>query len=167
MTTTMKSSFVGLLFSLSATLGNAEEGGEVTLTIAGQDYVLPLHAEQSDWSGSRDYGSVSITVRPTDNATREKFRGFNIGFEFGGDQASNPEARLARIAAGDVEQLFGKADTGGLSVQIQSVSVSGDELTIAGTFSGVLGASSDYGRTIDQANSVPVSGSIAVTLGPV
>jgi hypothetical protein len=90
---------------------------------------------------------------------------------FSGTTVSNAEAQLTRVVDGELENLFAgdEPDEGGLSVTIDSIESSGDELIVSGSFSTVMGASDSYGGgDIDLGDDpLTVSGDFDVVLGPV
>lgn len=163
----VRSLFSALLaFSLSGPVV-AEEGGRLLVRVGETEYGFDLLANQSDWSGAPDFGSASIFSVPSDQSGKDAFSNFTLGFEFGGGATRNPEVRLARKSAGGVERLFGDDYVTDFAVTIDAMAVDGEYLAIQGSFSGGVGASADFGRTVDPASSVPVSGTFDVRLGPV
>ncbi|MEQ8559143.1 MAG: hypothetical protein RIB03_12570 [Henriciella sp.] len=148
---------------------SAEGAGEVTLDIEGETYAFPLWESQSDWSGSESYASVNIYARPTDKETWSKFKTFTLGFETMGSNISAPEARLTRMVNGDQQRLFAgeDQDEGGLKVTVDSTSVTGDALSITGSFVAQMGPSDNFGRDIDLSDPVEITGRFDVKLGPV
>lgn len=148
---------------------SAEEAGEVTLEIDETTYAFPLWKSQSDWSGSESYTSVNIFARPGDKQTKAKFQTFTLGFETMGSNLNSGEITLTRLVDGDRQKLYAGTDEdeGGIDLVLESKSVDGDELKIAGTFTTQMGTSKNYGRDVDLSNPVEVSGRFDVTLGPV
>lgn len=147
----------------------AEEGGELRLVIDGTPHVFTLWNEQSDWSGSESYASVNIYSRPSDDASQDLFSTFTLGFDLVNGAASNGEAGLQERREDSVLRRYGETDedAGGLVVRIENSSVSGDELSVAGSFQTQMGASENYGRDIDLSDPVTVEGTFDVILGPV
>ncbi|MCL3881948.1 hypothetical protein [Marivita sp. GX14005] len=168
-----ESSIPQLLVAASMTLlaalpAGAEERGAVTLMVDGKEMQLPLNASQSDWSGSESYASVSISARPADDPTGEQIKSLSLGFDFANGTASLPELYLLRAGEGDaLVRLFGNEEDGKLTVQVSRSVVEGPFLAIEGSFSGAVGPSEDYGRTVDLSDPADVSGSFNVVLGPV
>jgi hypothetical protein len=145
----------------------AEEGGEVVLTVDGEEVVFPLWAGQSDWSDAGALSSVNIYARPTDEETWARFKTFTLGFSGPTATPDLPEASLTRVAGDAMQKLFSEDEQGGLTVAVDEARVEGEFLTVTGTFSGDFGTSENYGSDIDLSAPVPISGTFAVTLGPV
>lgn len=147
----------------------AEEAGTLTLDLGGESHSFTLWADQSDWSGSESYASVNIYARPDGDATRAAYGILTLGFELAGGSTNAPEASLTRLDGDTRVKLFsqGDADEGGLTITADSSSVSGDELTVSGNFSGDMGISENYGRDIDLSDAVAFTGTFDVVLGPV
>ncbi|WP_288927506.1 hypothetical protein [uncultured Maritimibacter sp.] len=145
----------------------ADEAGTLTLDIAGETHSFTLWAHQSDWSGSETYASVNIYARPETDATREAYGILTLGFEVAGGSANAPEASLTRIDGDERVKLYSTDDAGGLSITPDIASVSGEELTVSGSFAGEMGISENYGRDIDLNDPLAVSGTFDVVLGPV
>ena len=144
----------------------AGEGGSVALVVDGSSYEFPLDTNQSDWSGSPSYGSVNIYTRPTDEATWALFKQLTLGFTVMNGKVDAPEISLYRVVDGEMQKLFGNKDTGAM-VTVEEVTTQGAFLAVSGQFSSDLGTSRNYGGDIDLSAPVPVSGTFAVTLGPV
>ena len=153
--------------SLAALAAQAEEAGELTLTINGTEHAYTLWAGQSDWSGSENWPSINIYSRPAESDSGYGI--FTLGFEVAGGTPQSGEARLQQTEGDEAIRLFGNADQedGGLSVTVDEISASGDELSLSGSFTTRMGPSEDYGRTIDLDAGAEVSGTFDVTLGPV
>ncbi len=145
----------------------AEEGGQVDITIGEDSYVFPLLVSESDWSGSENFTSVNLHTSPTDDETRGRFKTFVIGFEYLSGAVNNPEIRLERVQDdGSEQELFGEDEQGDVVVTVDSISVDDGMLKVAGKMSGSVGPSDNSGFTIDLSEPVEVSGSFDVVLGP-
>lgn len=158
------------LVLLACTFGlaaHAEEGGQLTLEIDGQSYAYTLWPSQSDWSGSDTFGSVSIYARPADDTSQ--FKDFMLGFSLSAGAAQEGEINLRTVENGKTLRYYAGADEdeGALAVTLDSVSASGEELSISGTFQTRLGTSENYGRDIDLSGGPTLAGTFDVTLGPV
>ena len=157
-----------LIFSCTASIAaHAEEGGKLVLDIDGQTYDYALVPSQSDWSGSESFGSVSIYANPVEKSTTVKSMMF--GFSLASGTADLGEINLRGVTEGEKTQYFAGEDVeeGGLAVTVDSVSVSGDELSVAGSFQTRLGTSDNYGRDIDFSEAIEMQGTFDVVLGPV
>jgi len=145
----------------------AEEGGQIVLTIDGQDVVFPLWAEQSDWSGNASWASANIYTR-AQGEDWERYKTLTLGFEGPSGAAGNPEVSLSRaVAGGGTESLYSTDEEGDLTVTVEGARVEGAFLSFSGTLSGVLGTSDNWGRDIDLTDPLPFEGRFEVTLGPV
>jgi hypothetical protein len=162
----MRSALVACSLAL-ASPAVAEEGGEVVLTIGGEDFVFPLWESQSDWMDGGAFSSVNIYSRPTDEETWARFKTFTLGFSGPISAPGDPEASLTRIVDGERQELYSEDEAGGLAVAIDEASVEGELLTVSGTLSGAFGTSENWGNDIDLSEPVPISGRFMVTLGPV
>ncbi|MEC7763080.1 MAG: hypothetical protein VX874_14350 [Pseudomonadota bacterium] len=156
------------LLALSvATAAQGEEAGTLTLNLGGESHAYTLWADQSDWSGSARYASVNIYALPQNDATRASYGALTLGFEVSGGSTRAPEVSLTRIDGDDRVKLYAKDDAGDLSITADTASVTGEELTLSGSFSGDMGISETYGRDIDLTDPVAVNGTFDVVLGPV
>lgn len=150
-----------------ATPAAAQEGGEVVLTIDGEEIVFALWEGQSDWSGNESWASTNIYTR-AQGEDWDRYKTLTLGF--GGPLAAmgTPEASLSRVVSGDeMEQLYSQDEAGDLAVTIEEAQVEGEFLSVSGTVSGVFGTSDNWGRDIDLSDPVPFEGRFDVTLGPV
>lgn len=158
------------ILALSVTgAAQAEEAGTLTLDIDGESYAYTLWAGQSDWSGSESYASTNIYTQPAEGGDESDYKTFTLGFEVIGGSASSAEARLTRLIDEERVRYFGNEDEdeGGMSITVDEMSTSGEELSVSGSFSGQMGTSENYGRDIDLEDGLSVSGTFDVTLGPV
>ncbi|MDF3605310.1 hypothetical protein PE067_03525 [Paracoccus sp. DMF-8] len=160
--------FIGtaLAAGLFATFGQAQSSGEITVMIAGAERTIPVWAEQSDWSGSEDWPSINIHVRDfTDNG--EEPIVVSLGFEASRWEPSAPELDMSLYEIKErVAVLYGREEQerGGLSVTLDDHSIDGTQLSISGSFEGMLGPSDNFGNDIDLSQGVPVTGTFSVTL---
>lgn len=145
---------------------SAEGTGQIALTIAGEDLVLPLRGGQSDWSGSANWPSISLSARAF-NEDGEDPIVVNLSFDAANWAPSLPELRLTRYEDSQVtETLFSgeDEDDGALSVTLDSHDLQGTTLTLTGRFQGTMGPSENYGRDIDLSKGQPVEGTFEVTV---
>jgi hypothetical protein len=143
-----------------------ESVGEMSLTIAGEEHVVPLWGSQSDWSGGESWPSINIYARAF-NEDGEDPLVVSLGFEAPRWTVGGTEMRLTRYENGEVAQRLYSgedADEGGLLVSIDAHEVNGTELTLTGRFEGTMGTSENSGRDIDLSDGVPVAGTFEVTL---
>ncbi len=160
---------LGLIASLiSPSAALSQEGGLITLTLNGDQLELPLSAGHSDWIGSRGFAEVSIMTRPTDVQSWQHFQSLRLAFDLLRTGAQSPEMSILRRSddAG-FQRWYSRSDNGALSVAITGRDLDGKQLQITGTFSGTLGISEDFGRTIDLSDPMPVTGTFDVTLHPI
>ncbi|MEQ6250371.1 hypothetical protein ABMC89_15860 [Sulfitobacter sp. HNIBRBA3233] len=144
----------------------AESTGELVLTIAGEEEVIPLWGTQSDWSGSANWPSINIYARSF-NEDGEDPLVVTLGFDAPGWTPSQAEMRLSRYEGGDaVLKLFANEDEedGGLAVKLDSHALEGTLMSLTGSVTGTLGTSDNYGRDIDLSDGIPVDGVFTVTL---
>jgi hypothetical protein len=145
----------------------AEEGGEALLTIGGVEQVFRL-SPSSDFSGSPQYPSVSMSLAAPRENNATDVASISLGFEFSttSEDVSSAEARLFRRAGEKTETLYchDEAERGGLTVTIEEQAIEGNFMSVKGRFSGNFGASENYGRDVDLSSPVPVSGEFTVTL---
>jgi hypothetical protein len=155
-----------LLLACSVGAAHAEERGDLALTIDGETYAYDLWASQSDWSGSPDYGSLSIYAQPVDDAS--PYGALSLGFSFAGTNADLGELRVSTVADGETTRHYAgeDAEDGALTVTLASSSVSGEELSVAGSFEGRAGPSDNFGRDIDLAAGMDIEGTFDVVLAP-
>ncbi len=149
-----------------ATPALAESTGEIALTIAGEDLVLSLRGGQSDWSGSANWPSVSLSARAF-NADGEDPVVLSLSFDAANWTPSVPELRLTRYEDSQaVEKLFSGEDQedGALTVTLGSHDLNGTTLSLTGSFQGTMGTSDNYGRDIDLSQGQPVEGTFEVTV---
>ncbi|MBO6883795.1 MAG: hypothetical protein JJ869_09480 [Marivita sp.] len=162
---------VALCFGYSlfaASIAAAKEDGLITLTLADQTLELPLSAGHSDWTGTQGFIRVSIFSRPSDLETWKRFQSLRLAFDLLRNSAQLPEmSLLRRTGDADFERWYGRGDSGGLTVMVTDSALDGDLLRVTGTFTGTLGQSGDFGRTIDLSAPMPVSGDFSVTLLPI
>ncbi|KZY42882.1 hypothetical protein A3731_32435 [Roseovarius sp. HI0049] len=156
--------------ALAATIGlaaHAEEGGELVLDVNGETYTYTLVPGQSDWSGSESFGSASLYARPSDKSS--PLQSLMLGFNLAPGGAERGEINLRTVSDGETIRYFAGADAeeGGLVVTLDNSSVSGEELSVSGSFQTQLGTSDNYGRDIDLTEPMEMQGSFDVTLGPV
>ena len=151
---------------LSATAAIAAGEGEANLVINETEVPFSVEAMQSDWSGSESWASVNIYLTPSEEADAKAYSRFTLGFEFTGGQAGAPESRLMIIDDGSITTLFENEEGDGPKVMVDAFEVSGNELTISGSFEMTMGGSSDFGRTVDQSDLIPVVGTFSATLTP-
>lgn len=159
-----------IVFAAALTLAApaaAQEGGEVVLTLDGEEVAFPLWESQSDWSGGAGpWASINIYARPTDPEAWERYKTFTLGFS-GTENAGSPEASLSRMQGDALQRLHSDDEAGSLAVSLDGASVEGEFLTLSGTVSGAFGPSDNFGRDIDMSDPVPIEGRFSVTLGPV
>lgn len=144
----------------------AQSAGELTLTLAGEERVVPLWASQSDWSGGESWPSINIYARAFDE-NGENPLVVSLGFDAPGWTPGRAEMQLTSYEDGEaVLQLFSGEDEeeGALSVVVDGHEVDGTTLTLTGSFDGTMGTSDNFGRDIDLSDGVPVTGTFAVTL---
>ncbi len=142
----------------------AQNADEVTILIDGEEHILSLWAEQSDWSGSESWPSISILARGSNGAGTLTL---GLSFEASGWSPSGAEMDLSRFDGGErVLHVFGQeeAERGGITVELDGHEIDGSRLSLTGRFTGTLGPSKNFGRDIDLSDGVPVSGSFSVTL---
>ncbi|MAM61477.1 hypothetical protein [Maritimibacter sp. UBA3975] len=159
--------FIALATATIGLAAQAEEGGDLTLTINGEDYAYSLWASQSDWSGSESFGSVNIYAQPA--GEDGIFKTFSLGFSLAAGKAERGEINFRTVSDGETTRLFAGADDdeGGLAVMVDSVSVSGEKLSVSGRFQSRMGPSDNFGRDIDLSDPMEIEGSFDVVLGPV
>ncbi|WP_247082059.1 hypothetical protein [Marivita sp. S6314] len=151
-----------------ASCANAQETGFITLTLADEQFEMPLSAGHSDWTGSRGFAEVSIMARPSQVETWQRFQSLRLTFDLLRSGAQSPEmSLLRRTKDAGFERWYGQSDRGGLAVLITDRSLADSLLQVSGTFTGTLGQSTNFGQTIDFGTPMPVSGTFAVTLLPV
>ena len=151
--------------TLASTLGlaaDAEEGGEVVLDVDGETHAYTLVPGQSDWSGSESFGSASIYASPDDNASH--LQSMMFGFSLAGGAAEGGEINLRTVSDGETIRYYAgeDAEEGGLVVTLESASVSGEELSLTGSFQTELGTSENYGRDIDLSEAMAMQGTFNV-----
>lgn len=152
----------------AASMSTAREGGQITITMGGERLELPLNPGHSDWTGSQGFAKVSILTRPADLETWQRFQSLRLAFDLLRSGVQTPEISILR--RGDdagFERWYGRADRGGLMVNVTDRSIDGTLLQVSGTFTGTLGQSHDFGGTIDLSAPMPVSGTFDVKLLPV
>lgn len=144
----------------------AQSTGEMILTVAGEERIIPIWSEQSDWSGSENWPSISIFARDVSDDAAEPAL-VTLGFEAPSWQPGAPEMELvlyeSRQRVGSLHARE-EEDRGGLTVTLDSHSIDDSRLSLNGSFEGVMGPSDNHGRDIDLSRGVPVSGTFAVTL---
>ncbi|MDM8168120.1 hypothetical protein [Roseovarius sp.] len=145
----------------------AEEGGELVLEVDGETHAYTLLPSQSDWSGSESFGSASIYALPTDKSSH--LQSLMLGFSLAPGGAERGEINLRTVSDGDTIRYYAgdDAEEGGLVVTLDSSSVSGEELSLTGSFQTELGTSDNYGRDIDLSEAMTMQGTFSVVLGPV
>lgn len=155
-------------FLLIASAASASEEGSITLILADERLELPLSAGHSDWTGSHGFAKVSILTRPNDVETWQQFQSLRLAFDLLRNGAQMAEMSLLRrtVDAG-FERWYGRTDSSGLIVTLQDRAFDDDLLRVSGSFTGLLGQSTDFGQTIDLSAPMPVSGTFAVTLRPI
>ena len=145
----------------------AEEGGEVVLTIGGEEVVFALWDDQSDWSGNDSWASTNIYTQAQGEAW-DRYKTLTLSFDGPLGAMGSPEASLSRMLSGEeMQQLYSHDEAGDLAVTIEAASVEGELLSVSGTVSGAFGTSENWGRDIDLSEPVPFEGRFDVTLGPV
>ncbi|GKY86791.1 hypothetical protein [Sinisalibacter aestuarii] len=132
----------------------AEEGGTLSGTFGADDAALTLWAAQSDFWGSAASGGVSIMAM-SETGT------LSLGFETSGQTATLPE--IAWRLRGDTAGYFADEDSGA-TVTLTGIGMQGAELHVTGEVSAQLAYSTDFGRTLDMNNTVPVQLAFDVTL---
>jgi len=144
----------------------AQSTGELILAIAGEEQIIPLWGQQSDWSGGESWPSVSLYARAFNDDGEDPLV-VTLGFDAAGWKPSLAEMRLSRYEDGEVVlRLFAGEDSedGALSVTLDSHEVDGTVLSLTGSLEGTLGTSENLGRDIDLSDGVPVKGTFAATL---
>ena len=155
-----------ICFCVLAAAAQAEERGTLALTVDGESHEYELWAEQSDWSGSESFGSVSIFARPVD---RDMALGsIMFGFSLAAGNAELGEINLRTGHDGETVRYFAGADPeeGGLAVTLDEASVSGEELSVTGSFRTQAGTSENFGRDIDLTDPMQIEGTFDVVLAP-
>lgn len=140
--------------------------GELILTVDGEERVVPLWENQSDWSGSENWPSVNIYARAFNEAGENPLV-VTLGFEAPQGTPGSPELTVTQYEDGAVaERLFSGSDAedGGLSVVLERQMVDGSTLSLSGSFTGTIGTSENRGRDIDLSNGIAVQGTFSVTL---
>ncbi|WP_099827992.1 hypothetical protein [Oceaniglobus indicus] len=157
---------LGLVITMGlSTPSLAQSSGEITLTIAGEAWIVPL-SEESDWNGSERRPYIWIDARSLDEDGRENVV-VGLSFDALDWTASAPEMTLWRFEDGTLMKrlwAFEESNRGGLQVTLDSHEVEGATLRMTGSLMGMLGPSENRGETIDMSDGVPVSGSFNVTL---
>ncbi|SDZ24426.1 hypothetical protein SAMN05444004_10898 [Jannaschia faecimaris] len=146
--------------------GHAQNVGELTLNLAGEEQVVPLWDRQSDWSGSENWPSINIYARAFNNDGEDPLV-VTLSFDAPGGNTSRKEMGLSRYENGETTlRLFGGEDEedGALSVTLESYVFDGSQLSLIGRVQGMLGTSENFGRDIDLSDAVEVEGTFAVTL---
>ena len=153
-----------ILLMATGAWGEESNGASLTIGEVASDFVL--NTEQSDWSGSADFPSVSITLSAGETALEAGIFSLRLGFEMAGGQMGGVEASLLQRSSDATESLYcnDEPEHGDLTVDVESTSQDGDALTIKGTISCELGTSESYGNDIDLSDPVPLSGDFDVTL---
>ena len=155
-----------LIASLSAAPCFAQSSGEITLTVGGEELVVPLWSGQSDWSGGESWPSVNIYARAF-NENGEDPLVVTLGFEAPGWTPDVSELQVTRYEGGEVRRRLYSGedeDEGGLAVTIDSHAIDGTTLNISGRFDGMMGTSESFGRNVDLSDPVPVAGTFAIAL---
>lgn len=149
-----------------AAAAQAEERGTLALTIDGESYDYELWAAQSDWSGSESFGSVSIFAQPVDRDVA--LGSIMFGFSLAAGNAERGEINLRTEQDGETIRYFAGADPeeGGLAVTLDEASVSGEELSVTGSFRTQAGTSDNFGRDIDLTDPMQIEGTFDVVLAP-
>ncbi len=150
-------------------VGQSEVGGTVTVRTDAGEYVFPLTEEKSDWLGREMpngfHGDISIYSWPTDEKLQGLFKEFSLGLSLSGPNVSNAEAQLTRLVNGDPVRYFANDDTqNGLSITIENIDISGEEMNVVGSFSSSMGKSENYGVDIDLSDSIDVNGEFNVVI---
>jgi hypothetical protein len=144
----------------------AQSSGELALTIAGEEQIVPLWGQQSDWSGGESWPSINLYARAFNDDGEDPLV-VTLSFEAPGWNPGMAEMRLSRYEDGEVVlRLFAGEDEedGLLSVALDGHAVDGSLLALTGRVEGTLGTSDTQGREIDLFEGVPVEGTFAVTL---
>ena len=153
------------LLGLVPVFAAAQEGGAVEVTINDTAYVFPLWENQSDWSGTVDWGSVNIYTRPLDEDTWALFKEFTLGFQFAGGNIDGGEASLNRMVDGTLVYYY--ANDTGMTIAVEGMSADGDCLTLSGTAEMTMRTSENWGNDIDMSDPPSLSAAFTLTLGPV
>lgn len=149
-----------------ATQVSAEGTGELTLNMAGTEYIVPLWSEQSDWSGGESWPSINIYARALSENGGDPLV-VTLSFEASRWDPAVPELEVMRYEGGELaERLFAGEEQarGALSVNLDGHEFDGSTLNLTGSFEGTLGPSENRGWDIDLSEGVPVAGNFAVTL---
>ena len=157
---------IGAVLGLVTTAAWSQQSSEAAVTIGEVEYAFALNAEQSDWSGSANFPSISIALAAGDEAREHGFFSLRFGFEMGGGQIRGAEAKLLRRSGDATESLYCEDETesGGLLVEVESAVQNGDSLSIEGRISCLLGTSENYGRDIDLSDPLDVSANYTLVL---
>lgn len=157
--------FTILMVSGTATSGLAQSTGTVTLTIEGEEWIIPISGE-SEWYGGEKRPHISLSARALDDNGREELS-MGLSFDAARWDASAPEMTLWRFEDGELVQhlrAYQEEERGALTVTLDSHELDGTTLNLTGRLEGTLGTSESRGRNIDLSDGVPVVGTFAVTL---
>ena len=155
-----------VVIGLTAATATGAEDSRALISIGDSEYAFTLRSEQSDWVGSTSFGSVSIRLIPNEEGREAGWTGLSLGFEISGDQARNGEARLTRRVDSGFQNLFCEDDSegGALVVELESVAMENETLSIDGRMACQLGTSENFGQDIDLSDPLEISGSFVLAL---
>lgn len=155
-----------IALGLATTAAWGQASGEANLTIGDIERGFNLRTEQSDWSGSVQFPSISISLSP-DAATREAgVFGITLNFDWFSSQIANADLRLLRRSGDGTQNIYcyDETERGGLLVDIESYVQEEETVNIVGRMSCQLGTSENFGRDIDLSDPVDISGDFSVVL---
>lgn len=158
-----KKHICALALALLPSFALSDDSQFVKLCVGEEILPFEIWKDQSDWSGSLNFGSASIFSLPE---TRERFRELAIGFQIKNGLPDNEEIRFRRVEKGN--EAFLCADKGrnegDATVTISKIVEQSGELLVEGQFSAALGTSSNYCRSVDFTDALSISGQFSVAL---
>jgi hypothetical protein len=157
--------FTILMVSGTAASGLAQSTGTVTLTIEGEERIIPISGG-SEWYGGETRPYISLDARALDDNGREELV-MGLGFDAPRWDASAPEMTLWRFEDGELVQrlrAYQEEERGALTVTLDNHELDGTTLKLTGRLEGTLGTSENRGADIDLSDGVPVVGTFSVTL---
>lgn len=148
-----------VLFAAAAPAAAQEVLGTIAGTLGGEArewYVTASdEGSQSDWSGSDTWATVSLMGHAAADTTFRTREALSIGFTLT-ERAGATDPEVSYFVEGISKAYVGNPDETGLTITVDDYAFAEGVLTLSGTVTGTLAYSEDFGRSLDQGDTVEI-----------